>query len=260
MDLKADTLDQFLADIGVGISPKAQDAFLYHYTGAEAAYKIRVGGVLCTNSQIMADEQNFKSGREILESQQCLLNYGLSWDELCANADKSVRCWIFSLCRNKDDMHMIQAYACGKSGGPTQLQFAFSDLYESVHREMEADLATWKTKKQADRRYHFLLPCLYYPSQKELIIKLEQFLFGEYLTLLMEQQSKLNYRDFAFACSHIFRAMVKADQFKDEEEYRLVKITFDGNDDKGQPLGIKYRPTLSPLPFICPLCCIKDRE
>lgn len=254
MDLKADTLDNFLADNCIGEIPNAKEVFLYHYTGADAAAAIIRDGAFCSNSDGMKDEHCFSLGRKFMKAHPCSLANGLNWNKLCSNTDKSVRSWIFSLCRNGNDMQMIQSYACGKPGGPAQLQFSFCDLYEDVHNEMSTDLSTLEQKPQASKCYHFLLPCLYFPSQEQYVLELEQFLFGEYLTSLVEQQSELCPKEFAFACKYIFLAMIKDDKYKGEQEYRLVKITFDGCDAKSQPFGIECRPKLEPLPFSCPFC------
>ena len=250
-------LDKFLTGKHVWPDENEKPPELSHFTGCVAAQSICRDRVLCFNSRKMEDQNEFQLGRMFMMLHPCKKVKEYSWEELCADAEKDVRCWTFSLCNvdnEKTKQEMIRKHCCGKPGGPAVLSFSFVELQQKVNAIMTEDMGNLQAPKN-QRCFHFFLPCLYAKKDHGVILKLLKYLFGEYYEELKETYTdKIDRRELAFACSYIFRAMVKADQYQNEHEYRLVKITFDGNDDKSLPFGIDCHPRSIPLPFSCPFC------
>ncbi len=257
MLLTTNPLDKFLGELGVFPKMPDESLSLYHFTGQVAASAICQGDIRCFNSSQMSDPNEFQLGRMFMMLNPHRKMESYAWEELCADAERNVRCWTFSLCNPNETnrKQMFMKFCCGKPGGPAIVLFDLADLHAKVSEQMCIDMSNLHMP-QSMRCYHFLLPCLYASQDKAAISKLLSFLFGPYLKQLEEAYgNKLNARELAFACSYIFRAIVKADQYKGEKEYRLIIITFDGSNDRSRSFGINYRPKLVSASYFCDCPC-----
>ena len=253
MNIKDNSLDKFMQDNGIWRLANADDC-LFHYTGMEAALKIKQEGIFGFNSKLMRDKNEFELGRAFMMLHPCSMPEGVSWEELCADVDDNVRCWTFSLCRNDESPEMVKSYSCGKPGGPVKLVFNSDSLYDAVNKRMYEDLERLNEVDNCRRCYHFLLPCLYAGRDCKKILLLKDYLFGDYLNRLIGLIPTLSTTEIAKACSYIFRTIVKAERYAHEQEFRLVKITFDGSDAKCTPFAPNSHLTFDITPVRCPLC------
>ena len=233
MDTKDNKLDKFLWESHKGLRLQLPKK-LYHYTGSKAVASIK-NNLKCFNASAMEDPIEFRLGRCFLEQMKVQNDFPLN--EVLSNpTEELVRCWTFSLCREGANIEMGRKYACSKEGYPVVLEFEYEPLAESVSVLMEDDLGK-ETSSPNPCELHFLLPCIYSISHYSMIKKLQRFLFGEYYKWLCNKLRSMNNLQIACACSYMFRAMIKCDVYKKEQEYRLVKITFDGSNEKCVPYG-----------------------
>jgi hypothetical protein len=83
---------------------------------------------------------------------------------------------------------------------------------------------------------HFILPCFYLSQEddkthdNEKIQALIQFIFSDYLNKYLKNLYNTDMQKktvIAAACSFMLDAIIKDSQFEDEQEWRIIVITFD---------------------------------
>ena len=234
MDVNENTFDKFLREDSNGLQLPLPEK-LYHYTGSETVAPIKAN-LNCFNASTMEDPLEFRLGFCFLQHMRVRGGYPLN-EVLSDPAAESVRCWTFSLCMEGADVKMGRKYACPKEGHPVILEFEYEQISDAVRELMRKDLKNDDSTAGDLRALHFLLPCLYSVSHLSEIEKVQDFLFEDYYEGLCAKLQHIGRLEIACACSYMFRAMIKGNDYKKEQEYRLVKITLDGSDEISIPYG-----------------------
>ncbi len=240
MDTKKNSLDAFLLakEGGLGLALPEK---VYHYTTTLDEDKIKTE-LKCRNSTKHEDKQEFKLGLSLLQ-------------DIFPTFQKSskVKCWTFSLCSENYNRRMLGKYSCSKQGSPLILEYNFDDIRRRVRALMDKAIVDGALKA---RGCYYFLPCLYRNKDEDAIWKLKAFLFGKYLSNL-KCFLPLSDDFLKEACSHIFRAMVKDEQYSFEQELRLVRITFTGSNMERIPFGFNPQPVFTSTIATCAFCDAK---
>lgn len=247
MDTNEHSLDWFISNQ----LKKKQPCALYHYCNEEAASSIRKTGVYCTNSKYLDDRTECKLGwdfaKKILTAtlEKKFIN---DIDDL--RKKSAIRFWTFSLCENPNSSHMRKNY------GEPWLRFKYNEVHQQITKLMQKDLM------EPLQHLHFILPCFYLNvnSAEERNVKqikaLCSFIFGVYLNDSLinlhngDEKKKLQ---IATACSLMLDSMIKEGKFKNEQEWRVIVITFDDESVNCCKFGgkcrlysgLSYRPSLN---------------
>lgn len=222
MDTSEHSLDWFISNNLEKNPPK----FLYHYCSADAASSIREKGVYCTNSRCLDDQTECKIGWEFAKEN---LNTPLE-KEFVDKVDKlrknsAIRFWTFSLCETPNSSYMKD-----RGYGEPRLEFEYDEVHAQITQLMQQDLTG------PLQQLHFFLPCFYLNNNNpnecdfEQIKELCIFIFGKYLNeSLIKLHNGVEKKKvlIATACSLMLDAMIKDSSFSDEQEWRIIVITFD---------------------------------
>ena len=222
MDTSEHSLDSFISNN----SEKKQPELLYHYCSATAASSIREKGVYCTNSRCLDDQTECKLGWKL--AKKILVDtFKKKFINDIDNLRKksAIQFWTFSLCETPNSSYMKDL-----GYGEPRLEFEYDEVHAQITQLMQKDLMP------PLQQLHFFLPCFYLNEKNveendiELVHKLCTFIFREYLNDCL---IKLHNGDeekkglIATACSLMFDAIIKDAKFKEEQEWRIIVITFD---------------------------------
>ena len=222
MNTNEHTLDNFIHDN----LKKRHPEVLYHYCNKNAAPSILEKGIYCTNSICLDDQTECKLGWEFAKEN---LNHLLEKEFVnkveALRKKSAIRFWTFSLCEAPNSSYMKDL-----GYGKPRLEFEYEEVHNQISQLMKKDLMP------PLQQLHFFLPCFYLDkhnlegSELKQINAICAFIFGKYLNESLKdlyhenEEKKL---EIAVACSLMLDAMIKDSSFSDEQEWRIIVITFD---------------------------------
>ena len=249
MNINEHTLDNFIHDN----LKKRHPEVLYHYCNKNAAPSILEKGIYCTNSICLDDQTECKLGWEFAkENLDHLLEKELVNKVEELRKKSAIRFWTFSLCKTPNSSYMKDL-----GYGEPRLEFEYDEVHAQITQLMQKDLMP------PLQQLHFFLPCFYLNEKNveendiELVQKLCTFIFREYLNdclIKLHNGDEKKKGLIATACSLMFDAIIKDAKFKEEQEWRIIVITFDDNAVNCCKFGgkcrlhsgLSYRPRRNP--------------
>ncbi len=158
------------------------DDILYHYTGVGQIALIKKG-LKCKSIKEYLELGEFKTGWDCLRKAEIVKKAaetcGCGIPEIVYD---NIPIYIFSMCRERDDRQMIE-HAKNKYNNCAMLPIKGSFVYQFVRELMENDV-----RNPEVFRCHFLLPCLYWEKEHQLIKSLVEFTFGDYLNVVLKDE------------------------------------------------------------------------